>query len=89
MKIKKTLHLLRMSGAQGAQPKESKTATTYESVEGGENRTRTDLLSKEDQGSIQVDKLQEKVHDPAGKGGPVFGAGQDDNKQDLGLTGTG
>lgn len=89
MKIKKTLHLLRMSGAQGAQPKESKTATMYESVEGGENRTRTDLLSKEDQGSIQVDKLQEKVHDPAGKGGPVFGAGQDDNKQDLGLTGTG
>jgi hypothetical protein len=78
-----------MSGAQGAQPKESKTATTYESIDGGQNRTRTDLLSKEDQGSIQVDKLEEKVHDPAGKGGPVFGAGKDDNKQDLGLTGTG
>lgn len=80
---------MRMSGAQGAQPKESKTATTYESKEGGQNRTRTDLLSKEDQGGIQVDKHQEKVHDPAGKGGPVFGAGKDDNKQDLGVTGTG
>ncbi|KAJ1399800.1 seed maturation protein PM41 [Sesbania bispinosa] len=78
-----------MSGAQGAQVKESKTATTYESVEGGENRTRTDLRSKEDQGSIQVDKLQDKVPDPAGKGGPVFGAGEDENKQDLGVTGTG
>ncbi|XP_057458157.1 uncharacterized protein LOC130748924 [Lotus japonicus] len=78
-----------MSGAQGAQPKESLTATTYESVEGGANRTRTDLRSKEDQGSIQVDKLQEKVNDPAGKGGPVFGAGKDENKQDLGVTGTG
>ena len=40
----------RMSGAQGAQPKEARTATVYESVEGGENRTRTDLRSKEDQG---------------------------------------
>ena len=79
----------RMSGAQGAQPKEARTATVYESVEGGENRTRTDLRSKEDQGKIQIDKMQEKVSDPAGKGGPVFGAGKDDNKQDLGVTGTG
>ena len=77
-----------MSGAQGAQPKESKTATTYEYV-GGENRTRTDLRSRDDQGGIQVDKLQEKVPDPAGKGGPVFGAGKDENKQDLGVSGTG
>ncbi|KAL1300227.1 uncharacterized protein LOC107612091 [Arachis ipaensis] len=78
-----------MSGAQGAQPKEARTATVYKSVEGGENRTRTDLRSKEDQGNIQIDKMQEKVSDPAGKGGPVFGAGKDDNKQDLGVTGTG
>ncbi|KAI9116556.1 hypothetical protein K1719_012723 [Acacia pycnantha] len=78
-----------MSGAQGAQPKESRTATVYESVEGGANRTRTDLRSREDQGSIQVDKLQERVQDPAGKGGPVFGAGKEENKPDLGLTGTG
>ncbi|CAL0326343.1 unnamed protein product [Lupinus luteus] len=78
-----------MSGAQGAQPKESKTATIYKSVEGGENQTRTTLLSREDQGGIQVDKLQEKVTDPAGKGGPVFGAGKDKDKQDLGVTGTG
>jgi hypothetical protein len=45
--------------------------------------------SKEDQGAIQVDKLQEKVPDAAGEGGPVFGAGKDENKKDLGVTGTG
>lgn len=81
-----------MSGAQGAQPKNSKTATTYESVEGGENRTRTELRSEQDQGGIQINKLQDKVPDAAGKGGPVFGAGKDDdnnNEQDLGVTGTG
>ncbi|KAE9584971.1 hypothetical protein Lal_00017964 [Lupinus albus] len=76
----------------GAQPKESKTATIYEShelVEGGENQTRTTLVSREDQGGIQVDKLKGKVTDPVGKGGPVFGAGKDKDKQDLGVTGTG
>ncbi|QCD96097.1 uncharacterized protein LOC114163103 [Vigna unguiculata] len=78
-----------MSGAQGAQPKGSKTATIYESVGGGENRTRTELRSREDQGCIQVEKLQDKVTDPAGKGGPVFGAGKEEDKQDLGVTGTG
>ncbi|KAL3027703.1 hypothetical protein AAZX31_03G069900 [Glycine max] len=64
-----------MPGVQGAQPKESKTATTYESMQGEENQTRTDLLSREDQGSIQMEKLQEKVHNlgtisslPRGKG---------------------
>jgi hypothetical protein len=59
-----------MSGAQGALPKESKTATTYESVPGGENKTKTVVDSKEDQGMIQIDKLQDKVDDAAGKGGP-------------------
>lgn len=78
----------KMSGAQGAQPKESKTVTLYGSVQGGENRTMTDLRSKEDQGGIQVDRLDAKVEDAAGKGGPVFGAGKDENKQDLGVTGT-
>ncbi|GLT67231.1 hypothetical protein SLA2020_395540 [Shorea laevis] len=77
-----------MSGAQGAQPKESKTATVYGSVQGGENGTKTDLCSKEDQGGIQVDRMDNKVEDAAGKGGPVFGAGKDENKQDLGVTGT-
>lgn len=67
----------------------SKTATTYESVEGGQNKTKLDIRSKEDEGGIQVDKLQDKVTDAAGLGGPVFGAGKDDNKQDLGVTGTG
>ncbi|KAI5574622.1 hypothetical protein POPTR_010G176200v4 [Populus trichocarpa] len=78
-----------MSGAQGAQPPGSTTATTYESVPGGENKTRVKVDSKEDQGAIQVDKLQEKVPDAAGEGGPVFGAGKDENKKDLGVTGTG
>ncbi|XP_043688556.1 uncharacterized protein LOC122639709 [Telopea speciosissima] len=77
-----------MSGAQGSQPKESLTATTYESAEGGENKTRTDPRSTEDVGGIQVEKLQDKVKDAAGKGGPVFDAGKDENKQDLGVTGT-
>ncbi|KAL9351974.1 hypothetical protein Peur_054654 [Populus x canadensis] len=78
-----------MSGAQGAQPPGSTTATTYESVPGGENKTRVKVDSKEDQGAIQIDKLQEKVADAAGEGGPVFGAGKDENKKDLGVTGTG
>ncbi|KAK9275195.1 hypothetical protein L1049_022456 [Liquidambar formosana] len=77
-----------MSGAQGAQPKGSLTATTYESVGGGQNKTKTDIRSKEDEGGIEVDKLQDKVEDAAGKGGPVFGAGKDEKKQDLGVTGT-
>ncbi|XVF83959.1 hypothetical protein PTKIN_Ptkin16aG0536400 [Pterospermum kingtungense] len=77
-----------MSGAQGASPKESKTATVYESVQGGENKSKTDLRSKEDQGPIQVDRLEDKVKDPTGKGGPIFGSPKDDNKQDLGVTGT-
>ncbi|KAJ6891812.1 hypothetical protein NC651_025108 [Populus alba x Populus x berolinensis] len=78
-----------MSGAQGAQPPGSTTATTYESVPEGENKTRVKVDSKEDQGAMQIDKLQEKVLDAAGEGGPVFGAGKDENKKDLGVTGTG
>ncbi|KAF4389050.1 hypothetical protein F8388_023301 [Cannabis sativa] len=77
-----------MSGAQGAQPKNSKTATTYESTQGGENRTKIELKSQEDEGGIQIDKIQDKVPDAAGKGGPVFGAANDDKNQDLGVTGT-
>ncbi|KAG7636988.1 hypothetical protein AtNW77_Chr2g0240151 [Arabidopsis thaliana] len=78
-----------MSGAQGAEPMDSRTATTYESVEGGQNKTKLDIRSKEDEGGIQVDKLQDKVSDAAGLGGPVFGAGKEDKKKDLGVTGTG
>ncbi|KAK8965101.1 hypothetical protein KSP40_PGU019963 [Platanthera guangdongensis] len=80
-----------MSGAQGAQPPGSRTATTYESVEGGGNRSRLDLRGGEDEGCIKIDKLQDKVDDAAGKGGPVFGAGdvRDGEKPDLAVTGTG
>ncbi|KAK9993961.1 hypothetical protein SO802_023664 [Lithocarpus litseifolius] len=77
-----------MPGPQGAQPPESKTATTYESISRGENKIKIEIRSKEDQGMIQIDKLQDKVEDAAGKGGPVFGAGKDENKQDLGVSGT-
>ncbi|KAL7218375.1 hypothetical protein ACSBR2_011610 [Camellia fascicularis] len=77
-----------MSGAQGAQPPECKTATTYESVEGGQNKAKLDLRSNQDEGGIQVQKLEEKVPEAAGEGGPVFGAGKEDDKQDLGVTGT-
>lgn len=56
-----------MSGAQGAQPMGETTPTTYESVGGGENRTRTDLRSREDQGAIQIDKVQDKVDEPAAR----------------------
>ncbi|KAG8077420.1 hypothetical protein GUJ93_ZPchr0007g3964 [Zizania palustris] len=56
-----------MSGAQGAQPVGETTPTTYESVGGGENRTRTDLRSREDQGAIQIEKVQEKVEEPASR----------------------
>ncbi|KAK6793672.1 hypothetical protein RDI58_007125 [Solanum bulbocastanum] len=79
-----------MSGAQGALPKESLTPTTYESIVKEENRPRMDIHSREDEKGIQIDKIQDKVDDAAGKGGPVFGAGKDDHdKKDLGVTGTG
>ncbi|KAL5222835.1 hypothetical protein ABZP36_027548 [Zizania latifolia] len=56
-----------MSGAQRAQPVGETTLTTYESVGGGENRTRTDLRSREDQGAIQIEKVQDKVEEPASR----------------------
>ncbi|KAK4595136.1 hypothetical protein RGQ29_018766 [Quercus rubra] len=78
-----------MSGAQGALPPESKTTTTYESISGGENKTKIETRSKEDQGMIQIDNFQDKVQDAAGKGGAVliYHVGKDENKQDLGVTG--
>ncbi|KAL8188859.1 hypothetical protein R6Q57_029614 [Mikania cordata] len=88
-----------MSGAQGSLPPGSTTATTYHSVAGGENKSRMDIHSKEDEGKVQIDKLQDKVEDCAGKGGPVFGdcvsaaveAGEQGRRgrPDPGVTGTG
>ncbi|TYJ03758.1 hypothetical protein E1A91_A12G049600v1 [Gossypium mustelinum] len=79
-----------MSGAQGALPKESKTATIYESIQGGENKSKTELRSKEDEGGIQVDRLEDKVKDPTGEGSPIFGSPSpnNDDNQDLGIIGT-
>ncbi|CAL9751120.1 unnamed protein product [Musa acuminata subsp. burmannicoides] len=59
-----------MSGAQGAQPEESLTPTTYESVPAEENKTRLDPRSKEDEGMIKIEKQQDKVEDAAGGGRP-------------------
>jgi hypothetical protein len=89
-----------MSGAQGAQPKGAFTATTYTSAaattgggvhQGQERRQapRTELRSGEDERGLPVRKLEDTVEDAAGKGGPVFGAGTEDGKPDLGVTGTG
>ncbi|XP_042450657.1 uncharacterized protein LOC122035310 [Zingiber officinale] len=50
-----------MSGARGAQPPGTLTPTAYESVPEERNRTRLDPRSKEDEGMIRVDKLQDKV----------------------------
>ena len=82
-----------MSGAQGARPVGQTTPTTYESVGGEENRTRTDLRSREDQGAIQIEKVQDKVDDAAGRGvdRSTFGAKKErpDDSADAGATGTG
>ncbi|XP_066386254.1 uncharacterized protein [Miscanthus floridulus] len=89
-----------MSGAQGAQPKGAFTATTYTSApattgggvaQGQERRQtrRTELRSGLDERGLPVRNLEDTVEDAAGKGGPVFGAGTEDGKQDLGVTGTG
>ncbi|NP_001148039.1 seed maturation protein PM41 [Zea mays] len=50
---------------------------------------RTELRSAEDERGLPVRKLEDAVEDAAGKGGPVFGAGTEDGKPDLGVTGTG
>lgn len=50
---------------------------------------RTELRSGEDDRGLPVRKLEDTVEDAAGKGGPVFGAGTEDGKPDLGVTGTG
>ncbi|KQJ98093.1 uncharacterized protein LOC100822566 [Brachypodium distachyon] len=82
-----------MSGAQGAQPKGAFTATTYTTAGTGEGESRqtpkTELRSSEDEHGLPVKRLEDKVEDAAGKGGPVFGAGAEDGKPDLGVTGTG
>ncbi|XP_047073326.1 uncharacterized protein LOC124682743 [Lolium rigidum] len=85
-----------MSGAQGAQPKGAFTATTYSSEaaansaeERWQKSPRTELGSSEDEHGLPVKRLEDKVEDATGKGGPVFGAGKEEGKPDLGVTGTG
>ncbi|KQK09003.1 uncharacterized protein LOC100837178 [Brachypodium distachyon] len=81
-----------MSGAQGAHPVGQTTPTTYESVGGGENRTRTDLRSREDQGNIQIEKVQDKVQDAASRkvDDSAFAARKEPGHDgDAGATGTG
>ena len=47
------------------------------------------IRSDKDESWVPVNKLEDKVKDAAGLGGPVFGAGTDDGKPDLGVAGTG
>jgi hypothetical protein len=81
-----------MSGAQGAQPKGSFTATTYHTAKDAaatKDRPKMAIGSDKDEPGVLVNKLDDKVKDAAGLGGPVFGAGADDRKPDLGVAGTG
>ena len=77
---------------QGAQQKGAFTATTYTSgppaCRGGtqEQAPRTELRSGKDERGLPVRKVEDTVEDAAGKGGPVFGAGTEDGKPDLGVT---
>ncbi|CAA6671557.1 unnamed protein product [Spirodela intermedia] len=59
-----------MSGAQGAQPMGSPTATTYESVEGGDNRTAMGLKSREDEGEYRWRRRRIKPSSPPARAGP-------------------
>ncbi|GJN18196.1 hypothetical protein PR202_gb05334 [Eleusine coracana subsp. coracana] len=82
-----------MSGAQGAHPVGQTTPTTYESVGGEQNRARMDLRSREDQGAVQIEKVQDKVDDAAGRGldRRAFGDKKEGDRDDAdaGATGTG
>ncbi|XP_078153793.1 uncharacterized protein LOC144548932 [Carex rostrata] len=80
-----------MTGAQGAQPKGSFTATTYHTIPGSttEDPPKMAIRSDKDEPGVPVNKLEDKVKNAAGLGGPVFGAGTDDGKPDLCIAGTG
>ncbi|KAJ4787954.1 Seed maturation protein PM41 [Rhynchospora pubera] len=79
-----------MSGVQGAQPMGTTTPTTYESVEGGENRTRASLFSREDEGRIEIQREEDKVTDTVGqKLDLALRTGKEDNNKDTAVSGTG
>ncbi|CAE6001453.1 unnamed protein product [Arabidopsis arenosa] len=46
-----------MSGAQGAEPMGSRTATTYESVEGGQNKTKLDIIKENSRNVKNMNRL--------------------------------
>ncbi|XP_078150934.1 uncharacterized protein LOC144546262 [Carex rostrata] len=79
-----------MSGAQGAQPMGSFTTTTYHTAPGSvtEDPPKMAIRSDKDEPGLLVNKLEDKIKDVAGLGGPIFGAGIDDGKPDLGVAGT-
>ncbi|KAH7302275.1 hypothetical protein KP509_23G063600 [Ceratopteris richardii] len=82
-----------MSGAQGAQPKGSHTATTYEIAT---DRIATEGPPREKprggtEDSPAVPVVFEEATaggDAAGSGGPTFGNRADPRVKDLGVTGT-
>uniref|UniRef100_A0A0E0KK10 Uncharacterized protein n=1 Tax=Oryza punctata TaxID=4537 RepID=A0A0E0KK10_ORYPU len=59
------------------------------SMESRNPLARTELRSSKDERGLPVKRLEDKVDDAAGKGSPVFGAGEGEGKPDLGVTGTG
>ncbi|KAJ7544723.1 hypothetical protein O6H91_09G090800 [Diphasiastrum complanatum] len=77
-----------MSGAQGAQPPGSRTATTYEMKKDATHEKLKEVVSAaQDSPSVPVDMKADKVKDASGKGGPVFG--NPNQNADLGVTGSG
>ncbi|KAL2650578.1 hypothetical protein R1flu_018706 [Riccia fluitans] len=84
-----------MSGAQGANPPGSRTATSYSMVPGADtSQTKESRETKTDVGGVPIVTEAEGVKDSAGGGGPVFGNRDDSTtpegqKPDLAVTGTG
>ncbi|XP_078153717.1 uncharacterized protein LOC144548880 [Carex rostrata] len=68
-----------MPGAQGAQSKGSFTATTYHTAPTAATEDPSKMAIRSDKDEPGV-----SVKDAAGLDGPVFGAGADDGKPDLG-----
>ncbi|MCO5604602.1 hypothetical protein L7F22_058770 [Adiantum nelumboides] len=81
-----------MSGAQGAQPKGSYTATTYSMAKDDQAGAHPakEKLREEDSPSVPVVFESDQAGtDAAGHGGPTFGNKDDPKSTDMGVSGTG
>ncbi|BBN12637.1 hypothetical protein MPTK1_5g21690 [Marchantia polymorpha subsp. ruderalis] len=83
-----------MSGAQGANPPGSRTATAYSMAPGANTESTKDRVdSTKDASGVPIVSESDGVKDSAGLGGPVFGNRDDgttegDQKPDLAVTGS-